>query len=832
MRSVTKMPSIISKKKTLTRRMTMGKISLDTEIEAAYHIVSQIDNNQGKVLKWFHNNEKIFSYIQYMMTKINKSQIDIEFMKLYFNCLDKFKNVFASSGISFNELMNRICLQLKCEQYNTNEIVCRQGDKGDKFFIILKGTVSVIITHEEIVKMNKVDYLKYLIMLCFYKEKALLTKTLKINNVIYNIDEKDIYGLLYVFYFFKLSKQFGLVKQDFRMISLFLDNKKDIYHYIYTILNEAPESFLGILELQETKIMEVYQYFNYLYEKHIQTNYNFDCLGDNEQYVQHVMTSINNIINSSHPFVVTVPIEDYCERINNLEHLKGEKGIAVKVYKYSEVTTLSEGEIFGDIALRNTQKKRTASIITINDCVFGTLTQAAYDQCFKGTQEKIRNLNCFFFINGPIFKHIKQNLFEKKYYNYFALMESSIGHKLISQNEKMKSIYFIKKGEIEISTQMTYNQLNDFIIKLGGKFDNQKYKHLVNEFKDFKDNISKRKITWKICVLKENEVAGLNDIILDNKYICDCICSSKKVILFSLEENFLSLMQEDKQIETNIVEYVNIKRKVLIDRLINLSDSFLSSYVSKMKNEIPLQEKKDNSISKSRLVYMNGTIHAESIRMLKTKRKIKIANTEPSSMSKFPNIKMTSISGNNSRCNIRYNKSESYYSQRRASSLKNTFDNCSSSQSLVKIENNKQTSFIKNSSFNNNYSVSDGNKAYTISLRKKLISEMPIEEEICKETYKVMNTSYLKTTRTRKCFFIPKRGAIVNALKETKINFVENKTVTNNEFFMKHPHLFDNIINPNTKRNNDGFIDCLVLDKYLEKRTKEKRNNANKGNFL
>ena len=832
MRSVTKMPSIISKKKTLTRRMTMGKISLDTEIEAAYHIVSQIDNNQGKVLKWFHNNEKIFSYIQYMMTKINKSQIDIEFMKLYFNCLDKFKNVFASSGISFNELMNRICLQLKCEQYNTNEIVCRQGDKGDKFFIILKGTVSVIITHEEIVKMNKVDYLKYLIMLCFYKEKALLTKTLKINNVIYNIDEKDIYGLLYVFYFFKLSKQFGLVKQDFRMISLFLDNKKDIYHYIYTILNEAPESFLGILELQETKIMEVYQYCNYLYEKHIQTNYNFDCLGDNEQYVQHVMTSINNIINSSHPFVVTVPIEDYCERINNLEHLKGEKGIAVKVYKYSEVTTLSEGEIFGDIALRNTQKKRTASIITINDCVFGTLTQAAYDQCFKGTQEKIRNLNCFFFINGPIFKHIKQNLFEKKYYNYFALMESSIGHKLISQNEKMKSIYFIKKGEIEISTQMTYNQLNDFIIKLGGKFDNQKYKHLVNEFKDFKDNISKRKITWKICVLKENEVAGLNDIILDNKYICDCICSSKKVILFSLEENFLSLMQEDKQIETNIVEYVNIKRKVLIDRLINLSDSFLSSYVSKMKNEIPLQEKKDNVISKSRLVYMNGTIHAESIRMLKTKRKIKIANTEPSSMSKFPNIKMTSISGNKSRCNIRYNKSESYYSQRRASSLKNTFDNCSSSQSLVKIENNKQTSFIKNSSFNNNYSVSDGNKAYTISLRKKLISEMPIEEEICKETYKVMNTSYLKTTRTRKCFFIPKRGAIVNALKETKINFVENKTVTNNEFFMKHPHLFDNIINPNTKRNNDGFIDCLVLDKYLEKRTKEKRNNANKGNFL
>ena len=186
MQSVTKIPSLIGKKKTITRRMTMGKISLDTEIEAAYHIMSQIDDTQGKVLKWFHNNDKIFSYIQYMMTKINKSQIDIEFMKLYFNSLEKFKNVFAFSGISFNELMNRICLQLKCEQYEANEIICRQGDKGDKFFIILKGSVSVIRTHEEVAKMNKIDYLKYLIMLCFYKENALLNKTIKINAAIYN----------------------------------------------------------------------------------------------------------------------------------------------------------------------------------------------------------------------------------------------------------------------------------------------------------------------------------------------------------------------------------------------------------------------------------------------------------------------------------------------------------------------------------------------------------------------------------------------------------------------------------------------------------------------
>ena len=195
---------------------------------------------------------------------------------------------------------------------------------------------------------------------------------------------------------------------------------------------------------------------------------------------------------------MSISIEDYCERVNNLENFTGEKASAVKVYKYSEVTTLSEGEVFGDVALRNSQKTRTASIITINDCVFGTLTKNAYEQCFKGTQEKIRNLNCFFFVNGPIFKQVKQTIFDKKYYNYFAQIESSIGEKLISQNEKMKTIYFIKKGEIEIRTQMTYSQLNELIMKIGGDIDNRKYKHLYSEFKDFKDNASKKKLTWKM----------------------------------------------------------------------------------------------------------------------------------------------------------------------------------------------------------------------------------------------------------------------------------------------------------------------------------------------
>ena len=60
---------------------------------------------------------------------------------------------------------------------------------------------------------------------------------------------------------------------------------------------------------------------------------------------------------------MSISIEDYCERVNNLENFTGEKASVVKVYKYSEVTTLSEGEVFGDVALRNSQKTSSRFLI-------------------------------------------------------------------------------------------------------------------------------------------------------------------------------------------------------------------------------------------------------------------------------------------------------------------------------------------------------------------------------------------------------------------------------------------------------------------------------------
>ena len=46
-----------------------------------------------------------------------------------------------------------------------------------------------------------------------------------------------------------------------------------------------------------------------------------------------------------------------------------------------------------------------------------------------------------------------------------------------------------------------------------------------------------------------------------------------------------------------------------------------------------------------------------------------------------------------------------------------------------------------------------------------------------------------------------------------------------NTFYLKHPHIFDSIINPKTNKNK-GIIDCLVLDNWAEKKIKSVENTS------
>lgn len=48
-----------------------------------------------------------------------------------------------------------VCTELKYELINGGEFVFYQGDYGDKFYVILKGKVQVLINNNEYIKHKK-----------------------------------------------------------------------------------------------------------------------------------------------------------------------------------------------------------------------------------------------------------------------------------------------------------------------------------------------------------------------------------------------------------------------------------------------------------------------------------------------------------------------------------------------------------------------------------------------------------------------------------------------------------------------------------------------------
>ena len=95
----------------------------------------------------------------------------------------------ANTKTTFREIAKRLCYQ----GVEVNNIICRIGDYGDKYYIILKGCVSIYIHKEVTTQLSYMDYVKYLIKLKLSGEDFLATKTLlaNINSFFFEASDLD-----------------------------------------------------------------------------------------------------------------------------------------------------------------------------------------------------------------------------------------------------------------------------------------------------------------------------------------------------------------------------------------------------------------------------------------------------------------------------------------------------------------------------------------------------------------------------------------------------------------------------------------------------------------
>ena len=224
---------------------------------------------------------------------------------------------------SADKILNQIAMNLQYKKIDKNKFICKYGEKGNHFYVILKGKIVFLVP--KIVKcyLNECEYITYLLKLKKSGENDLLKNLISINRQYYDFgDDFDNY----------IRELVDDYKNNKKNNSGFLT--RDLYQTLKKLIQEEDKSNEREKEKEKEKEKE-------------------NKLNDN-----------NDEIN----------VEEYIEgiKVDDME-LTSKDRKKVNVYEYQITNYYEDGQIFGMVALESKYGKRSATAISLEDCHLGLL---------------------------------------------------------------------------------------------------------------------------------------------------------------------------------------------------------------------------------------------------------------------------------------------------------------------------------------------------------------------------------------------------------------------------------------------------------------------------
>ena len=506
--------------------------------------------------------------------------------------------------------------------------------------------------------------------------------------------------------------------------------------------------------------------------------------------------------------------EENNEKDNNL------KKHNVILWTYFHVTNLIDGQIFGDVALSENNKRRTATIITQENTICGTLDNHIYNKFIKDAQKKIRKNIVHSLLNANFLKGINPDVFEEHYFNMFKYDCIHRKDYLFKSGEERKSLYIVTSGEIEASINCTIQQLNKILKSKNVNLDDaikfeERLCSINNNFNHFfknSENIYRIKIHSFGCCL------GLDEYIihkefkenLENKFskdifYVDAKCISDKAEVYSIDYKLLLnniFKSEKKEKIFNIIKnsekqtllrIIEIKRNAILERFQNLCDkNFLEFYFNKKNNN---EAHKLNN-QEFNINYFDNGIFKNNKEKRNKKFNITINELNSSFMNKInKNIKREqkeSFKSLNKSINKGKNSRQIFTTIKSNSSSKTSkiiFDDIIYDLEKEKIEDkiissNKSKLFINKKNpinLNDNKSFKEEEKSYSIEFEKEILEN---------------NKNILTLTSTS-----DKRNSNINnrIKKKSKFNKIKEIHFDENNFSIQN-NSKNNILNKNNKK--------------------------------
>ena len=756
--------------------------------------------------------------IKYILEKEVRKKNYIILLRYY---LTQFQPLLETINLSnklyeAKEIINKIAVYLKREEIKKDKVIFYNGQIGKTFYIILEGEVSVLIPNEFNVEITPDKYLNYL-------------------KYLYNLNEYELLKLSYE------------------------SNKK--------IINEVDYEFTDILKN-----------FDYCLDKCLSLKYKMEEISV-ESYINRFLFFDNNRIfnkfdsenknnnnnkNLSYEFNNFVVSNSFLnnnnENINELQFIK--RKYKFTLWKYTEVIKLGEGKCFGEIALQRERNKRTATVITLKDCLFGVLQKDEYQSFMKIVMEKTRRNNIERLLNTKLFYGVNYHTFDTKLYNYFIFAKEKKGDFMFKRGDKRTSLYYIKKGEIQLEINATCKQIDDIIMLIGGKPENRILNNLIKTNEKLMEfiNIPKK---FNISIYSQGDFIGTDELIylnsnklniytnlvdlnntndynesFENSFLFNGIYITNCDI-FKVDLHFIKNMINDNSIiKNNYKKMTRNKRERLIERLLTVKTNTILQYYNLINNKNNFNDLNNISNefnSKNNLIFLSNKKKVESNNQLFLLRNIN------ESQFKNENNKMNLQSSLNSR-NIFFYKnknktkelfypepinnklnSESIYINERAlltsymnnNKVKVNFDRkllLKQNSSLHKIKSegmillNRNKTLNDYNSFQNKISLVKNNFKMRSTLANFIDNSSPNNED---NLSKNNSSDKMSTFKSNKSFFSNKKikklknDILPNNLKTQTLKIINNKRI---------PKLLI----------NNALIYNEVIDKLLIK--KEKKN--------
>ena len=601
--------------------------------------------------KYFCDRETLFLVCLPSFKKITREKHDIKFISLYLSNLKKLTELLKSINEDNNnnnsvkqnfdeknkyfKLLRYVSENINYEKYSARKLVMKYGERGDKFYIILHGLVSILIPIKLNVKITYNEFCRYIALLILYQEYELAKMAIRENKHIYNIDLPDIKfimqylnknneeeasgkeenlprgGYLFSRKNIKSSKNIIPQKYNSKMDNEFLktikkeDRQRKKYINVEKMIENENASKIDAFMSKYLKRSE----FS-LYQKLKEKDEDSSESEKEEEITPDVyINRINNfLINNkrtnkqesnnnmkSHIYYRKMASKDLNTLINdedNLDILSNNHRNRVYIYEYQEIIQLETGQMFGDTALNTNIPRRTATVISVTDSYFGYLKRDVY-VTIKGSNDKYKKNMANYICHTAIFRSINFKTIEDKYLPYFAFKDAVKDEVIIQKGKINNNIIIIKNGAFEISFQSklkdVFNLMNYYCENFTDLYDK---KYELSEFllrKIYKLNENIRKI--------EKLFGDERDIVFDQKLFL--INSSS---IFGLRET------EKKEGEDKFSSFFDIKctssesQYVLLGKRIFYKQLYATDYKVKEETKLYVKEFVEKTIN--RLVHI------------------------------------------------------------------------------------------------------------------------------------------------------------------------------------------------------------------------------------